>query len=182
MRDRADIERLLATTPLLSELLREVSALGLPQGFIAAGMVRNAVWDVLHARAPSLHPRSDVDVIYFDLDRCERQHDRQIEAALRARRPDILWQVKNQARTHLRNGDPPYRDVRAALRIYPETATAIAARLQDGRVEIEAPLGISDLLALIVRPNARFAREPALFRARLADKDWGERWPLLRFV
>ena len=52
--------------------------------------------------------------------------DRAIEAELRALAPGIDWSVKNQARMHLRNGDPPYSGATDAMRHWPETATAIA--------------------------------------------------------
>jgi uncharacterized protein len=180
--DSADIAELLASVPALRTLLREVAALDLPQGCIAAGMVRNAVWDVLHERAPSLHPRSDIDVIFYAPGQLAPEREAELEARLRARRPDIAWQVRNQARMHARNGDPPYLGCCDALRHFPEVATAISARLVDERVIIDAPLGVSDLLALIVRPTPTFARRPEAYRARLASKDWAQRWPKLRFV
>jgi uncharacterized protein len=177
-----DVARLLASTPPLRELLHEVAALRLPQGCIAAGMVRNAVWDALHERAPCLHASSDVDVIYFDPERLDCEHETRLEALLSERRPDIQWQVRNQARMAERNGDPPYLGACDATRYYPETATAISARLSDDEIIVEAPLGLADLFALIVRPTPNFAQRPAAYRARLASKDWAETWPRLRFV
>jgi len=40
---------------------------------------------------------------------------------------------------------PPYWNVFDAVRCWPETATAIAARIEGGRVEILAPHGVGDL-------------------------------------
>jgi uncharacterized protein len=182
MNDSGDIARLLTTAPALLDLLREVASLGLPQGCIAAGMVRNAVWDALHGRAPGLHPRSDIDVLYFEPSVLAPEREAQLEAELHARRPDVTWQVRNQARMHERNGDAPYRSCCDALRYFPEVATALSARLVDERVIIDAPLGVSDLFELIVRPTPHFARKPDVYRARLASKDWAQRWPRLRFL
>ena len=183
MNDSGDVARLLSTSSALHALLREVAALQLPQGCIAAGMVRNTVWDALHLRSPSLHPRSDVDVLYFDPTRLAPEREAELEATLRARRPDVAWQVRNQARMHLRNGDPPYRSCCDALRYFPEVATAISARmLDDGRVFVDAPLGLADLFGLIVRPTPHFASRLDVYRARLATKDWAQRWPQLRFL
>lgn len=182
MNDGEDVARLLASTPVLHALLREVGALQLPQGCIAAGLVRNAVWDALHGRVPSLHPRSDVDVIYFDPERLAPEHEAELEATLHARCPDVVWQVRNQARMHLRNGDPPYRGCCDALRFFPEVATAISARLVDGAIVVDAPLGLSDLFDLIVRPTPHFASRLDVYRARIASKDWAQRWPRLRFL
>lgn len=183
MNDSGDVGNLLATTPALHTLLREVAALQLPQGRIAAGMVRNAVWDVLHQRAPSLHPRSDVDVIYFDPTQLSPEREVALEATLRVRHPEVVWQVRNQARMHLRNGDPAYCDCYDALRYFPEVATAVSARLvDDGSVLVDAPLGLADLFALVVRPTPHFANRLDVYRARLASKDWAQRWPKLRFL
>ena len=80
------------------------------------------------------------------------------------------------------NGDPPYRNSADAIRCWPETATAIAARFRDGRLEVLAPHGLQDLLDLIVRPTPVFAGKIAAYRSRQASKRWKERWPKLTFV
>lgn len=59
------IVELIKQDPLRTEALYYVSLLGLPQCYIAAGFVRNLVWDALHDfKSPS--PLNDIDVIYFD--------------------------------------------------------------------------------------------------------------------
>ena len=106
------------------------------------------------------------------------QADADFEAALR-RRCEVPWSVKNQARMHLRNGDRPYRDCADALCHWAETCTAVALRLVGERLELLAPLGVDDLLALKVRPTAHFAGKPEVYRRRLREKNWTARWPLL---
>ena len=64
-----------------------------------------------------------------------------------------------------RNGDAPYRKTDDAIRCWPETATAIAARLSGTRVEVLAPHGVHDLVNLIVRPRP----SPKNFDAKKAD-------------
>jgi uncharacterized protein len=83
---------------------------------------------------------------------------------------------------HEQNGDPPYDNTEDALRYWPETATAIAARLRSGRVHVIAPFGVDDLLGLIVRPGPAFAHKTRVYEARLASKDWAKRWPRLQFL
>lgn len=56
--------------------------------------------------------------------------------------------------------------------------TAVALRLVGERLELLAPLGVDDLLALKVRPTAHFAGKPEVYRRRLR-KNWTARWPLL---
>jgi uncharacterized protein len=81
---------------------------------------------------------------------------------------------------HTRNGDAPYHSTADAVRRWPETATAVAARIDAGRVEILAPHGIDDLVGLIVRPTPAFRDKPEQVLNRLAAKDWLRRWPRLR--
>lgn len=172
---------LLAASAWHAEILQAVRGLGLPDGWIGAGFVRNAVWDHQHGRAVA--PASgDVDVIWFDADRAEAGLDRDLEAALRARMPLVAWSVKNQARMHGRNADAPYASCSDAMRHWPETATAIAARVgPGGAMEIAAPFGLDDLFSLTLRPTPRFARDKHdLFLARVHTKRWLELWPGLK--
>ena len=69
---------------------------------------------------------------------------------------------------HARNGHAPYRDVADALAHWPETATAIAARLGPAGVEILAPHGLADLFALLARPTPAHRTDPAAMLARMA--------------
>ena len=175
------IASILRADPFRWHLLDAVRALGLPDSWIGAGFVRNAVWDHLHGRPPS-PLTGDVDVIWYDLDRTDSAEDRRHEAALRAAEPSIVWSIKNQARTHTRNGDAPYASAVEAMRHWPETATAVAVRRHDpdGR-EIAAPFGLDDLLNLILRPTPRFSRaKRGIYEDRLRTKGWTASWPLLR--
>lgn len=111
----------------------------------------------------------------------EPERDRVHEARLRAVCPGVKWEVKNQARMHLRNGDAAYRDSAHAISHFPEVATAVGARLTAGRVELVAPLGVGDLLAMVVRPTPAFRSKLHVYRERQRTKNWRARWPWLRF-
>jgi hypothetical protein len=179
----SQVASILRADPFRWRVLNVASALGLPDSWIGAGFVRNAVWDHLHGRPPSpLTSDVDVDVIWHDLGRIDPAEDRRIEAALRVAEPSIAWSVKNQARMHTRNGDLPYASATEAMRCWPETATAVAVRRHgfDG-YEIAASFGLDDLLNLILRPTPRFSREKrSIYEDRLRTKDWTASWPLLR--
>jgi len=179
MRGLADIANLLESDPDLRRRLDLVASLALPDGWIGAGFVRNAVWDVLHGRMPDPSRLGDVDVVYFDRDDAGAERDRALEHRLRGLDPQVCWSVKNQARMHLRNCDRPYRDTADAIAHWPETATAVAARLVGDQVEIIAPYGVDDLLGLVVRPTPAFRHKLDISRERMASKDWISRWPKL---
>ena len=168
----ADAERM--------RLLRMVQALQLPDCWIGAGFIRNAVWDHLHGYPPTLSV-GDVDVIWFDGTRASADEDQRIEDDLASAAADVAWSVKNQARMHERNGDPAYGSTEDALRHWSETATAVAVRLTDGGLGVLAPFGLDDLFSLVVRPTPKFTGERLpVVQARLREKRWLERWPHLR--
>ena len=183
MDEIAALQRLLSIDPLRREALEAVASLGLPDCWIGAGFVRDAVWDHRHGYGKR-PPSGDVDVVWFASAAADEGTDYDIEHELRCRVPGLICSVKNQARMHLRNGDAPYTSVADAMRHWPETATAVAARLGvAGSIEINAPLGVGDLFALRLRPTQAFVTaKRSIFTDRVSSKRWAERYPLLRLV
>src|SRR5688572_30443853 len=180
MQSTGDIAAFIERHADMTRLLQAVRELCLPDCWIGAGFVRNAVWDVLHDRTVNCGALNDVDVVYFDRAHAGAERDRAIETDLAARIPEVPWSVKNQARMHERNGEAPYSDAADAISRWPETATAIAARLANGRVELLAPHGVNDLLGLIVRPTPAFSSRRDEVARRVASKNWQARWPRLK--
>ena len=175
------LQGILLADPLRREALLAVAALGLPDCWIGAGFVRDAVWDHLHGYA-TRPPGGDVDVVLFDPAIMDKGVDRRLERQLRSAIPALDWSVKNQARMHLRNGDGPYGSVAEAMQRWPETATAVAVRFDAaGEIEINAPFGLGDLFTLRLRPTSAFrhVRLP-IFDERVASKRWLERYSLLK--
>jgi hypothetical protein len=181
MQGRRDVIAFLEDQPGIVPLLTAVARLGIDDCWIGAGLIRNAIWDHLHGFHVGLAAGSDVDVVYCDSEHSSLEHDLAIEARLRSKLPDIPWSVHNQARMPACNGKV-YRNTEDAIRCWPETATAIAARTTNGRVEIMAPYGMDDLIGLIVRPTPKFMKRLPLYRERIASKGWARRWPKLRFL
>lgn len=175
------IERLMRDTPICAAALEALAAMTLHDAWIAAGLVRNAVWDERHGFPFSLP--QDIDVIYFDPSDPAGGREAEIEAKLRALAPDLPWSVRNQARMHARNGHAPYRSSTDAIAHWVETATAVGVRLDShGSMEIAAPHGLADLDGLILRPGPFYRNRLEVFHARQAQKRWLERWPMLRMV
>lgn len=178
MHYRAQLIALLeADAPRLTAMAA-VRDLELPDCWIGAGFVRDAVWDHLHAVA-ARKPDADVDVIWFDSQCSDAARDCTLEAALAARMPELVWSVKNQARMHRRNGDAPYSSVANAMTHWPETATAVAVRIDwSGGIEVNAPLGLEDLFCLRLAPTPHFrGHKRPIFDRRVAQKRWFARYP-----
>ena len=163
--------------PWRRRALETVRALDLPDGWVAAGFVRGAVWDRLSGKCAAT-PLPDVDVIYFDPDDTARRSEQAFERELRERAPDVPWSVKNQARMHIRNGDRPYASTEDAMGHWAETATCVAVRLdeEDG-IRLLAPYGLDDLMAMRIRPTPHFMTRLDAFRARAGRKAWRALWP-----
>ncbi len=179
--DAARIAGILGALPGHRDALQALALAGPRGAWIGAGFVRNAVWDALSGRQPDIRDLADLDVVHFTPG-ASAESDAGMEAALRAARPALPWSVTNQVRMATRNGHAPYAGLAEALAHWPETATAIAARLSGGRIEVLAPLGVADLLALVVRPGPAFTSAPEVPRARMATKGWRARWPALRAI
>jgi hypothetical protein len=182
MRDAAGLARFVLSQPTMMTRLSAVASHGPAGAWLGAGFLRNAVWDALTGRDPDALPPTDLDVVYFDTTDVSAARDAAAEAILLAAAPGLPWSVTNQARMHGRNGHAPYHDLADALAQWPETATAIAARLGPGGVEILAPHGLADLLALIARPTPAHRAHPAAMVARIAAKAWATRWPALQVL
>ncbi|MEC4238526.1 nucleotidyltransferase family protein [Pseudomonas sp. DSV-1] len=180
MDDISIIQAIISDDPVRWRLLEMVRSLNLPDCWIGAGFVRNAVWDYLHGRS-SYPVSTDVDVMWFDARRCTPEEDEALETFLMRLDPTVMWSVKNKARMHIQNGDEPYLSTTDAMRYWPETATAVAVRLrEEGSCEIEAPLGLDDLFGLVIRLAGRFATEKKkIYQDRFKSKNWMKIWPLL---
>lgn len=176
------LKALILEDPLRMSILKTVRQLSLPDCWVGAGFVRDAVWDHLHGGAVR-PPQGDIDVIWFDAGRVDKQHERAIETQLAACDGRWPWSVKNQARMHHANGDAPYRSCADAIRHWPDTATAVALRCngQDD-IEVIAPYRLDDLFAGVLRPTPRFLEEKRpIYEERISSKGWRERWPRLIF-
>lgn len=179
---RHDLIGLLAAEEPFVRLLAAVREEALPDAWVAAGALRNVVWDRLHG-FEHRHPPGDVDVVYYDTNDPSPERDQVIEERLAARLPGLPWEVVNQAWIHQYNAEEPYASTEDALSRWTETCTSVAARLgAAGGVEVLAPHGVWDLMTMTARPNIVFANAASVFGERMASKRWPERWPRVRVL
>jgi uncharacterized protein len=180
--DRDDIAAIVGRDPQAMEQLRAVRALGLPDWCIAAGFVRNRVWDHLHGIAPA-RPPADIDVLYYDAADLSKQREYEFEDRLDDLLPGLPWQVRNQARMHLPKDLPQHTSTADSMTCWLETVTAVGVRLEaDDTLSVIAPLGTGDLLGLVCRPTAFGHGRRHEYEARIAQKRWRELWPKVRFT
>ncbi|MDK2765472.1 MAG: nucleotidyltransferase family protein, partial [Alteromonas macleodii] len=159
MQDFKRLGDIIKRDPFRMRCLRALRALDLPQGYIGAGFVRNAIWDELHARATPT-PLNDIDVIYFSgginppqsvasadntlelvpqpqayspnsaaVKPGLKAQEQAIERELVRMVPQANWQVKNQARMHVAHEHAPYQNCHDAISYWIERETCVAVRL-----------------------------------------------------
>ena len=176
------IARIISEDATAMEQLRAVRSLGLLDWCIAAGFVRNRVWDHLHGIMPARLP-VDIDVLYFDAADTGTEREAEFETRLGALMP-LPWEVRNQARMHVVKKDfPPHRDTAHAMTFWLETVTPVGVRLEaDDTLTIVAPLGTDDLLNLRCRPTEFGRLRRSEYDERIAAKRWRELWPKVQFL
>lgn len=176
--DQQQILAWIEQDPLRMRALREAQKLGLNDWCLAAGFVRNLVWDRLHQRSDN-SPLNDIDVVHFNSQDLSPETDRQYEKQLETLAPDLPWSVKNQARMHLKYSREPYTSTCDAMSYWVEIETAVGVRLNaDNQLELVAPLGIDSLFTFTISANPKHGI-PEVLQQRARDKRWTERWPQL---
>jgi hypothetical protein len=172
--------------PVLAQVMARFDAVELPDAWLVAGAVAQAVWNSRAGRPPG-YGLKDIDIVYFDgadlSAEAESAHERRLRV-LFADLP-VRLDVKNEARVHLwyagKFGQPiqPYRSTADAIATFPTTATSTGVRPGTPALDICAPFGLHDLLAGIVRPNRRQITRD-IYGAKVAR--WRTLWPELTYI
>ena len=170
--------------PDMMAILTIIRDLELNDSWLAAGSVRNFIWNLLSEK-PAFDRETDVDVIFFDPD-VSYEETLAIENQLKEDFPRYQWELKNQVYMHQHSPHTaPYVNSCDAMSKYPERCTAIGLRLHaDATVELFAPYGLEDILNFQVRPTPHFLENEdrmKLYQKRLSKKNWQEKWKNLTF-
>lgn len=177
--DCLDMERiikLIESDSMRMKALKAVRTLGLPDWLIAAGFVRNLIWNRLYGTAVGLN---DVDVIYFCRQDSSEERDRRLEEEIHAVCPDLPWSITNQARMHVSNGDRPHQSSLDAMSYWPEKQTCIGITLDhSGQMHVHHCFDLSLQFNGTITQNPKRSLET--FNRRVRSKGWLETWPLLR--
>jgi hypothetical protein len=178
----ARLVQLVRSDPWIMELLRAVQSLGLADWCLAAGVVRNLVWDHLHGHPDRTAP-GDIDVLFFDRARTDPAYEAEVERRLSAIVPAVRWEAVNQAAVHSYTRDPPYGSIAEAMSRWADPVTAVGVRLTaSDEIAVLAPHGLSDLFALTVRPNLAAPDAARVYHERMTQKRRKERWPKLTIL
>lgn len=161
------------------EALEIAASLELGDWCLAAGFVRNLIWDKLHGKEIGT-PLNDIDVIYFNPAITDEAVDLLYESTLRSL-SDHPWSVKNQARMHERNNDVPYLSCSDAMSYWVEVETAVGVTLIENEIVIVAPFGLEANFNKTITLNNKRPK-PKAFIERVTKKQWCNLWPQLKRV
>ena len=165
-------------------ILEIIRNLQLEDSWLAAGSVRNFIWNILSGKS-GFDAETDVDVIFFD-PTVSYEKTLQLEMELRKAFPAYSWELKNQVYMHIHSPNTqPYTSSKDAMSKYPECCTAIGLRLlENDKLELFAPYGLADIRAFQVRPTPHFltdAERKKLYMQTIRKKNWQTKWPQLSF-
>lgn len=173
MNYRQKIINLLKSDGSRMRALTALSSLNLPDSYIAAGFVRNLIWDDLYQIKTALN---DIDVIYYCAKDITPERDLMLQEKLKRLEPALPWSVKNQARMHLKHNHTVYKNSLDAMSFWPEKQTAIGVRLnQLSEIEISHCFDLSFQFNGLVEHNPNCPLD--VFENRLLDKKWQAFWP-----
>ena len=184
VKNEQDFLEVFRENPDMMTILTIIRDLDLKDSWLAAGSVRNFIWNLLSDKSP-FDRETDVDVIFFDPD-VSYEETVSLEKKLREDYPQYQWELKNQVYMHLHSPHTvPYTSSRDAMSKYPERCTAIGLRLHvDATLELFAPYGLEDIFNFHVSPTPHFLDNEdrmKLYQERLSKKNWQEKWENLTF-
>lgn len=99
MKNEQEILDSVRENPDMMAILTIIRNLGLKDSWLAAGSVRNFIWNLLSDKSP-FDRETDVDVIFFDPD-ISYEETVSLEKKLREDFPQYQWELKNQVYMHL---------------------------------------------------------------------------------
>lgn len=89
-----DLQALFVQNEELMGILRVIAELDLQDSWLAAGTLRNYVWNVLSGKA-GLAQASDLDVVFYDVN-VSYDETLALQQDLQQRYPAYQWEIKNR--------------------------------------------------------------------------------------
>ena len=166
----------------LIDILKEIRELKLNDWYVAAGSIRNTIWNVLHGFSSNKNLK-DIDIVYFDKSNLSKEKEQEIELILKLKNPKFIFFFINQARKHSIHPGLKINSSCESIDYWSETPTCIGVRLEENnKLTICAPHGLHDLMNLIVQPIPKPYQDLELYKKRIEQKKWKNIWPRLKIV
>jgi len=182
------IEKLLEIIYLNQNLKTILDDIKLPNDFpwyIGAGCINQTVWNYLTKRDIT-YGIGDYDIVYWDTN-LSKEAEIKIQKTIKNQfeQLDAEIEIINEARVHLWFEEAfgekidPYTSLEQAVGTWTTTATCIGITKTADNIEVFAPYGLSDLFAMILRPNY-----PSVIDLEFKKKvkKWTAKWPELKVI
>lgn len=179
------LETILFENKKLKTVLTILSQSNLKNYYVAAGCVNQTVFNYYHNNDMDFGIE-DFDIVYFDEDLSYEKEDAVIKYVTNLLKDiDIKFDIKNEARVHLWYGEKygkniePYTSVENAISSWGTSITCIGVRLEEDKLIVCAPYGLSDLFNMTIRPiKKQFTKE----RYQIKTSKWKNKWPQLNVL
>ena len=143
--------------PEMMAVLAIIRDLDLADAWLAAGAVRNFIWNQLSGK-PGFDATTDMDLVFYD-PAISYEETQQIEQELKRIYPQYAWEVKTKSTcTNIARGQLPYTSACDAVSKYPEQCTVLAGSLKkrwSARSSFSL-YGTKDIEDFIVQPTPHF--------------------------
>ncbi|MEK7586426.1 MAG: nucleotidyltransferase family protein [Patescibacteria group bacterium] len=179
---KVDILDLIKVDVAMMNILAKAEKLNLPDWLIGAGFVRNKVWNHLSGRETDHIDTADIDLAYFDPTVPNDQ--KKAESLMRTLHTEtgLDWELRNNAYEYKSGIRSIYTSAEDVIATWPETATAVGVKIENGNLKLIAPYGIKDLVNFIIRPSPKYRDGMKIINQRIIKKKWLEKWPKLKII
>ena len=179
------LEKILKYNTKLMKILDILEKDGINNYYVGAGCINQTVFNYLHGFDID-YGIKDYDIVYFEEDTSYESEDIVIKRLENKFRDlDVVVDIKNQARVYIWYYEKygikrlPYTSVEDAISSWGATVTCIGVRLENGKLVVYAPYGLSDIFGMIIRPVKRDFTKEAFDERSLR---WMSKWPNLKKI
>ena len=177
-----ELKKILLKSPVLKKAFELTPQLGLPDWYIAGGVISQTVWNYLSGFDLISHIK-DIDLVYYDPDTSAKAENNYIQHG-KSLFSDLPLEVEivNQARVHtwyekdLGKKIEPIESTKEGIAGWLTKVTCIGVTAIDSRVHVYAPYGLNDLFNLEVHPNQVRGSKEAYEEK---TNRWKKVWPKL---
>lgn len=174
----------------LMDMLNFISKLKLPNFYIAAGSIFQTIWNYYDGKDLNFGIK-DIDVVYFNNDDLRVEKDLEyynlINEYAKSKKFGYEIDVSNEARMHLwqmEHGQgeniKPYKNSEDAISKWIATVHAIGITMEDDKIKVYAPYGLSDIFSRTIRPIKHNANSKELYDKKVAS--WSKRFKNLTII
>ena len=179
------LEKILKYNTKLMKILDILEKDGINNYYVGAGCINQTVFNYLHGFDID-YGIKDYDIVYFEENTSYESEDIVIKRLENKFRDlDVVVDIKNQARVYIWYYEKygikrlPYTSVEDAISSWGATVTCIGVRLENGKLVVYAPYGLSDIFGMIIRPVKRDFTKEAFDERALR---WMSKWPNLKKI